>query len=502
MIFEYTFGSDMMEYQDFFPDEVQKKLIELFPICHLHIRGIAGSGKTRIAIAKYQYLLQHGISEVNILFLTYNNVLANYVNSFLGKEIAKTYHKLIRPYLYPNCSIRVLSNENERLQFISRAINFCQQDGKIPFCKKHDEAFFFSEFDFINDFGLSKEKYLDKNTKRCGRPRILSENRNICFKIYETYNEIKEKSGYQYDWSETAKVAYEKLSQGIIKPDKKYDFIIIDEAQDFSFSMLKSLSYFLSNPQEGFILFSDSAQQVYGKRISFKSLNMGKFYRPKRLMVNYRNSQCIRQFAQTITKTKRWSGSGKEVDQVKDYSRVPVGEKPVYIRLSSEKTIWQLLQFVKMMRIIDPPAKIGIGTYLKKQDPKFSEVLDVERLYSALKSNGEEVQNLKIYGNGFDSSCPISVGTFHSMKGLEFDYVIMIIPDNKVIVQYTTDSDVVRERKENFTNLSYMVSTRAKKQLYMFWQSDGEDAVPEAFSCTQGYKWIEFDDIFNILFKK
>lgn len=91
-----------MEYQDNFPDERQKSLIQLFPDCHLHIRGVAGSGKTRIAIAKYEYLLQKGIPEENVLFLAYNNALMNYVNDFLGKPVAKTYHKFIQPYLYPN----------------------------------------------------------------------------------------------------------------------------------------------------------------------------------------------------------------------------------------------------------------------------------------------------------------------------------------------------------------------------------------------------------------
>ena len=101
-----------MEYQNTFPDERQRNLIQLFPNCHLHIRGIAGSGKTRIAVTKYKYLIQKGVTEENILFLTYNNALINYVNSLLGRLVAKTYHKFIQPYLYPNSTIHILSNDD------------------------------------------------------------------------------------------------------------------------------------------------------------------------------------------------------------------------------------------------------------------------------------------------------------------------------------------------------------------------------------------------------
>ncbi|KGI89648.1 UvrD-helicase domain-containing protein [Megasphaera elsdenii] len=483
-----------MEYQDNFPDERQKSLIQLFPDCHLHIRGVAGSGKTRIAIAKYEYLLQKGIPEENVLFLAYNNALMNYVNDFLGKPVAKTYHKFIQPYLYPNPAIHILSNDDCRLVLITRAMNACQKDGKIPFCKNHDEAFFLDEINFINDFCLSKPEYLDEHTKRHGRPRISLDNRKICFKIYEIYNELKAAKGYQYDWGETAKAACKKLLQGEIRPAKKYDYIIIDEAQDFSFSMLKSLTYFLSNPSRGFILFSDLAQQIYGKRISFKSLNIGKFYRPRRLMVNYRNPQCIQKFAHAITQSKFWQGQVGKIDE--NSNATPDGMDPIYICLATKDRNQQLFKLVDFVHRKDPGATIGVAVYLKTQDHHFTEFLDVDTVYKILSDGGERVQNLNIYRHGFDSSIPISVGTFHSMKGLEFDYVFMIIPDNKVVIQFTTDMDVVRKKEEDFVKLCYMVSTRAKKRLFMIWQSDGEDAVPEAFSRTQKYGRYDFNDFF------
>lgn len=59
----------------------QRKIIESKPNGHILVRGVAGSGKTTVAVHKIPFLLKHYClaDEDRILVVTFNKSLINYV---------------------------------------------------------------------------------------------------------------------------------------------------------------------------------------------------------------------------------------------------------------------------------------------------------------------------------------------------------------------------------------------------------------------------------------
>jgi superfamily I DNA/RNA helicase len=83
-------------------------------------------------------------------------------------------------------------------------------------------------------------------------------------KKHWTYiGQIRQESGYKYDWDDIAQAVKEEMAQD--DSDRMYQHIVIDEGQDLSPVMLQSLA--LAVPDNGSItFFGDVAQQIYGGR--------------------------------------------------------------------------------------------------------------------------------------------------------------------------------------------------------------------------------------------
>lgn len=58
--------------------------------------------------------------------------------------------------------------------------------------------------------------------------------------MFETYKGLRSDAGYMYDWDDLAYYAYHELLNDT--DDRRYDHIIVDEGQDFSPMMIKTLT--------------------------------------------------------------------------------------------------------------------------------------------------------------------------------------------------------------------------------------------------------------------
>jgi superfamily I DNA/RNA helicase len=153
---------------------------------------------------------------------------------------------------------------------------------------------FLEEIQFIERFGISNlEEYF--KIERIGRAdtNIKRENRKWFFTVYEEYLKQRAVKGYLYDWDDIATSVYNSLLED--SQPRRYKHIIVDEGQDFSPMMLKSLVHAV--PTDGtFTFFGDVAQQIYGNAISWKSsgIDVRKVWRFEN---NYRNPYEVAVFA-------------------------------------------------------------------------------------------------------------------------------------------------------------------------------------------------------------
>jgi superfamily I DNA/RNA helicase len=121
--------------------------------------------------------------------------------------------------------------------------------------------FFEDEFTWINGHGITEvAEYID--AERVGRSsRALKAQRPLIWAVFEEYRRLRISVGFRYDWDDLATAVITALEDD--KSQRLYKHIVIDEGQDFSPQMLRSLV--MAIPPDGSLtFFGDAAQQIYG----------------------------------------------------------------------------------------------------------------------------------------------------------------------------------------------------------------------------------------------
>ncbi len=215
--------------------------------------------------------------------------------------------------------------------------------------------------------------------------------------------------------------------------NKNADFIIVDEAQDFSREDLMQIQ---SNATVALSLFGDSAQQIHGFRIenpltmediaSFTSIPS------MELSFNHRLPKKIARFAEYITDSDdlledRCKNDGTELPKILKYNNL------------SE-------QLDKIIEMVSNGHFDDVGILFQKN-------VDVENAQKYFSSKGFEVE-AKFDNNmdlDFSNTLP-KLTTYHSSKGLQFE--VVFIPDCEQIYN-------------DNRNALYVAITRAYRSLFI-----------------------------------
>ena len=259
---------------------------------------------------------------------------------------------------------------------------------------------FANEIKFIQEFGIrTLNEYID--SERIGRSaeRIQKKDRFAFWKVYSEYCDMIHHAGFTVDWNGFALYAYDQL---LTCP--KYDYIIIDEGQDFSVMMIKTLRKLLVNPDKGILFLGDTAQQIYGTKISWAKMGLKSIGSVKRLTKNYRNTNEIIKFAVDITTTKYWN---RELsDSVLPEQCGRLGKKPLLIPCNNDKEV--LREYLDKHK--DTTTCIVVSTN--------EMAIDIRNVFNAQYITRE-------MSNTLNPNHPVSVATFHAVKGFEFDNIFI-----------------------------------------------------------------------------
>lgn len=445
---------------------------------HYVVLGTAGSGKTTLAIHRAAYLARLNESDQRVLLVTFNKSLVTYLNSVSDNNLTKVdvrnYHKFARGYLSNKgmlgwndiVSSMDYNKENKKITYIKQAINeLISRIGSNSTLTRAPEVFY-EEICWIQKMGItSLEEYI--NAERVGRSgtRINRDKRKYFFDVYEHYLDIREKYGYKYDWDDIASAVKKELEAD--KGKRMYKHIIIDEGQDLSPVMLQSLA--LAVPEDGSItFFGDVAQQIYGGRISWRNAGL-KVTKDDiwKFDQNYRNSKEIAELAIEISRLPYFK---QNIDLVTPKHPTASGPKPVIVEFDDEE--------------------IELGWILKN-----AESIAKTQTVAILVRNRQTVKKIKAIFNNRDTSYQelhgemgkwiskpsISIGTFHSAKGLEFDCVMLPfcsldrIPDKEKIVAFEDSDEVLNEE----VKLIYVGVTRARRALLLTFTGNLTELIPK-----------------------
>lgn len=445
----------------------QREVLYLPAEGHTVVLGTAGSGKTTLAILRSAYLADPSTDHNGgTLLVTLNKALVTFLCHLKPPEfrnvVVENYHKFARGYLNSRGKMGkndILSNAVRRATLIQQAVENVKEKYDPHQFFKRPLQMFSEEIRWILNHGISnKDDY--KNAERIGRAssRIHKNLRNSMFEIFEEYLSIRSKTGKSYDWDDLAFHVNQELKRDT--SGRYYRHIVIDEGQDFSPEMLRSLA--MAIPSNGSLtFFGDVAQQIYGQRMSWRSagLNTQKIWEFKD---NYRNTKEIARLGLAISKMPYFSGIP---DLVEPSAPSAAGELPTLVKCKNKEEEIELA--VKLANANSSNQNVAILFKNRDYEGSIKDKIPPEsiRLHREMTT--------------WQAEPGIRYGTYHAAKGLEFDMVIIPflsqdnLPDQGNIESFG--------RKDALTldgRLLYVAVTRAKTRLVLTYSGKRTELLP------------------------
>ena len=446
----------------------QQEVVCLPTTGHHVVLGTAGSGKTTMAIARARYLTNSLLPDVGrTLIVTYNKALMNYIRSF-GGEIpgdvdVRNYHHFARGYLKSRGKLPdwCIIDKRLREQLIKQAIeNVKESYDDLPFFRR-PLKFFLDEIQWLNGRNIESVARYNEVT-RTGRAsaqmnRIL---RPIMWEILERYRELRAGRGKLYDMDDIAAAVSTSLDQDT-RP-RMYKHVIIDEGQDLSLEMIRSLTKAI--PEDGSItFFGDVAQRIYGHGRGMSWREAGLQTRQVwRFEQNYRNTRNIANLAVAVSEMPYFLGGQ---DMIAPIVSAADGPKPTLVHFSNRAKERELVGSVVAQRHLGQRVAVLLRTHEKIREIR-THLPD-----EAIQLNEEGANWLA--GNG------AYFGTYHSAKGLEFDLVILpFLSRSEIPNLEDIEADEVDEIFAEDGRLLYVGITRAKTSLVLTYTGDVTELLP------------------------
>ncbi len=214
-----------------------------------------------------------------------------------------------------------------------------------------------------------------------------------------------------------------------------YDYIIVDEAQDFSSEDIELLR---SKARKSMLVYGDTAQQLYKflkdkRTVSMEEIQRITGFPEEQLVFNHRLPKKIARVAQYLN---------AEGDDLEERCTEEGTEKPKILQYQNKEA-----QFSAIATLIKNKGMEDVGILFRKNE-------DVDEAYDYFTNAGIEVE-ANSYNHkdelDFTSDNP-KIMTFHSSKGLQFENVF--IPECSV------------EGNDN-RNPLYVAITRTYRSLYI-----------------------------------
>lgn len=432
------------------------------------VLGTAGSGKTTMAVARAKYLTNSLLPDAGrTLIVTYNKALMNYIDSF-RPEIPETvdvrnYHRFARGYL--NSCGRLpdgcIVTKGLQEQLIEAAVKDVQETYEESAFFNRPLRFFLEEIQWLNGRNISSVDEYNEAT-RTGRAsaqmnRVL---RPVMWEILERYRELREQKGKLYDMDDIAAAVSAALDED--QRPRMYKHVIIDEGQDLSIEMIRSLTKAIS--EGGSVtFFGDVAQRIYGhgRGMTWREAGL-ETKQIWRFEQNYRNTRNIANLAIAVSKLPYFSGGP---DMIAPIVSAADGPKPTLVRCEDRENERQLVQNFVAASFRTQRVAVLLRTHEKIREIRPYLPVGATQLK-------EESANW-LAGDG------AYFGTYHSAKGLEFDMVVLpFLSSGELPNQDEIEEDELEEVLAEDCRLLYVGITRAKAALLLSYTGDVTALLP------------------------
>lgn len=442
----------------------QRRIVEADYRGSYKVSGSAGTGKTVAALHRLHHLCKN--PNANVLYTTYTTALKDNLLTLAKKlevpgqrytvnnidsvmiDIAEMYH------LMDGVNVMDIYGGNQRSLDLWKEVTLTNA------CEFRTEFLYDEYIDVIVYNNLqSLEEYLTQS--RVGRSKAISRKQRMeIWALKEAYEKLKQEHNV-IDRMELFNRTANYLNEHDIR---LYTNVIVDEFQDFSNPELRFIRSLVAKGQNDLFLVGDPFQRIYrGRRLNFSSAGIDIRGRSKRLKVNYRTTEEIKNVAVAVVKGISFDDMDGGEESQKGYVSLMHGEKPVYRLVDSPaEEINTIISYVKECTESEiKPEEICIAA---------SSLGLTKDLQSALHKNGMDPYIWK--NRGFTGNKNgVRMCTLHSMKGLEFRVVIVMGVNERNIPSVvsaehpfpTLDNVEKQDYLMQFRSLIYVAITRARQ---------------------------------------
>lgn len=432
----------------------------------LLVKGIAGSGKTTVLLRKARKMIEKDPS-IRIGLFTYNKTLSQYAK-MIAEQIGPnnlfvyTFHgwafgalrEVTRSRLY-------VTNPRDQRDFLKKAVALVGKESKHRFVTEDKFGEFLGdEISWIKGKGL-KNLLEYQNVSRIGRGssvRVTKQDRKIIYSIFEEYERTK-KNARKMDYDDFALTLLDNKNK--IPDSHKFDQVMIDEGQDLQQVQLMLLRFIA---KKGFVIAADKGQKIYKTSFSWKDIGINILGgRTKILQNSFRSTKQIIQMAHSLQMNDSIVNDDEYVAPVLPEYSGPVPD--VFECDSKEKQDAAIVSTIKRLLNENPGKTMGILS---------REWKSINRLYYAFQAESIPHEFIKKeQGNAHTPG--VKLTTFHSAKGLEFDFVIILdLVDEKLDGELQDEEYIEVERR-----LLYVSITRAKTYLQLYYYGQPSSLLKE-----------------------
>lgn len=467
-----SFAEDENVVADYYRGEIKNLLLflapEQRPLVDLpygsvqFVKGVAGSGKTTVAIYRARRLVRER-PDATVLMVTYNKSLARTARE-LAEAILKPaeydrvtvthFHKWMADFLGPERPTVV--KDSERIQLITRAIEQVAASSKSKLLER-PAAWFVDEISTtIKGRGLGTfSEYVA--AERIGRATALAEPaRRVVWAVYERY---QAQLGARGDWDDYPTKCLGKLARA--DSPKKYDYVIVDEAQDLPPTALRLAMQLSAGSEPSAFVVADAAQSIYRRGFRWKDIGVTMHgSRVHQLSHNYRNTLEILKAANALLE-----GHPELRDDGESVSVCPTtprrGPLPMLALVDGLKDearhISHVIERLHREKLV-PYGSMAVLAARNDRLDYVGSILRKSRIPVQMHRDPE-------FSLGSDR---VKLLTLHSAKGLEFPVVFIADLNRGVIPRLVEgDPEAQRDQEDIARKLLYVGMTRAMQELIL-----------------------------------
>ncbi len=440
------------------------------------LKGAAGTGKTVVAMHRAKYLAENVYTSDGdmVLYTTYSKKLTKSVEynlknmcsiDTLRRIEVVNLHSLIANYLKKHKLKFKIVDDQSRYKFARHALQ------KLGLDTIYSENDILQEIDAVISYYQLTDYNAYLKVSRNGTYKKLGKSQRMeMWSILSEYFEMLNESNQKEWWM----VIHDTVNMINRKNEQPYKAIIVDEAQDFNMPEYRFLRALISEGPNDLYIVGDIRQKIYSGQVNFSKCGINILgNRTRELILNYRNTYEINQFAYSILQDVQFKSMDDSLVIGNKAHTIISGEKPVIkqFRSSSEEVEYICAEVAKITAGGIAHNEIAIIARTNGIVKEFSEGLKKNGIMSIPLEDVDSLNQKKIY-----------IGTMHSIKGFEFKIVFIVGANNSMIpfASHLERLEYERER-ELFMKMEkallYVAATRARDKLYLIGSPEISDWV-------------------------